>query len=369
MSELDVRWSPVDAAPQPRDDRGLLRAIARLASLAAGSCDGDDLLRELSVAAGYVMAVDGIGVMDTVPDRTVAGHVRMAHAEPFVTDLERMQEALQRGPCRDAVDRGEVVVVDDVADTRGRYGTFADRMLAAGLRSVIAVPLLSRGRTWGVLDLYRRETRAWSDADVDAARLLADVATSYLVMAADRDEARAARREYEHRSLHDGLTGLANRALLYDRIEHAVATASRHGTVVGVGFVDLDRLKVINDSLGHAAGDEVLVEVARRLGSALRAEDTLGRLAGDEFVVVWPDLPEDRGRREEVVAALTTRLHAALRDPVRAAGEPVVVTASIGVAISAGPGGLTAERLVHEADVAMYAAKEERDTAVVREVG
>jgi diguanylate cyclase (GGDEF)-like protein len=369
MSELDLRSAPGDRPAPVRDDRGLLRAIARLAGLAAATaCDSEQLLRELCVAAGHVMAVDGIGVMQTVPDRTVVGYLRVADADPAVLELERLQEALQRGPCRDSVEAADVVVVDDARHAAGRYGHFAVRMVDTGLRSMVAVPLLSRGRTWGVLDLYREGARAWSSADIDAARLLADVATSYLVLASERDDARAAQREVEHRSLHDSLTGLPNRVLLHDRIAHAAATAQRHGTTVGVAFVDLDRFKVINDSLGHAAGDEVLVEVARRLGSTIRAEDSLARLAGDEFVVLWADLPGDPSERWEVVASLTARLRDALRRPVPAAGEAVVVTASIGVTVSVAGQVTTAEQLVHEADLAMYVAKEDRDGVVVQDV-
>jgi len=367
MSQLDVRVTDPDVATTVHA-RGLLHAVARLAALASTPCDVDDLLRELLVAASSVIALDGIGVMQTVPDRTVTGRVRAAHAGPRVAELERLQEVLQRGPCRDAVDHAEVVIVDDVRDAADRYGAFGDRMVAAGLRSVVAVPLLSRGRAWGALTLYRQDAGAWTPADVDAVHLLADVVASYVVLASDRAEARAARQEVEHRSLHDSLTGLPNRVLLFDRIEQAVATAVRRGTVVGVAFVDLDRFKVINDSLGHAAGDEVLVEVARRLGSAVRSEDTLARLAGDEFVVLWQDLPQDPATRAPIVATLTARLREVLRPPVRAAGDPLSVTVSIGVAISA-PGHATrAERLVHEADISMYVAKEERDAVVVREV-
>ncbi len=367
MSDHDLvgRERPVPV----RDDRGLLRGIAHLASVATTPCDTDHLLRELCVAAGHVMAVQGVGVMQTVPDRTDVGYLRVARAEPAVAELERLQEVLQRGPCRDSVDSATVVVVDDVRDATARYGTFATRTLDAGLRSVVAVPLLSRGRSWGVLDLYRGEPRAWSPADVAAARLLADVATSYLVMAGDREEAREARREVEHRLLHDVLTGLPNRVLLHDRIEQAAAAALRHGTAVGVAFLDLDRFKVINDSLGHAAGDEVLVEVARRLRATVRAQDCLARLGGDEFVVLWSDLPPDRAERTQAVTSLTARLRAALRRPVHAAGEAVMVTASIGVTIRAGDQVTTPERLVHEADVAMYAAKEDRDAVVVRDPG
>jgi diguanylate cyclase (GGDEF)-like protein len=364
MSDLAASSvGPVVAAP-PRDDRQMLRVVSRLASLAMTPCSPDDVLRELCDVAGLVVVVDGIGVMQVVPDGST-GYARYVAAQPPVIDVEQAQEDLQRGPCRDAIDSGDVVVVEDVCTVGDRYGELSARMLDAGMCAVIAVPLLGRGRVWGTLDLYRRRPGAWADADLEAALLLAHVAVAYLVMAGDRDEARAARREVEHRSLHDSLTGIPNRVLLYDRIEHALASADRHGTVVGIAFVDLDRFKRINDTLGHAVGDEVLVEVARRLASVIRSVDTPARLAGDEFVVLLADLPAEADARGRIVAGVCERLRRVLAQPIAVAGTSVVVTASVGVVVPAGPA--TADELVHQADVAMYAAKVRRDAVVVHD--
>ncbi len=366
MSELALPATDLDAEAGVRDDRAVLRAVARLASLAATAAPPDDVLRELCTVAALVMHVDGIGVMEVPPGET-DGRARFVHADPTADAVERLQEAFQAGPCRDAIDSGDVVVVEDVGRVLDRYGELAERMLAAGLRAVLAVPLVGRGRTWGSLDLYRRDPGAWGPDDVEAARLLAEVTAAYLVMAGDRDEARRARQEVEHRALHDSLTGLANRVLLFDRIEHALTAARRHGTVVGVAFVDLDRFKAVNDMLGHAAGDDVLVKVARRLASVVRAEDTLARLAGDEFVVLIADLPADPVARARVVADVAERLRQALRPPVHVAGTPVVVTASIGVVVPRLDRTPSPEELIHEADLAMYGAKERRDAVVVHD--
>jgi diguanylate cyclase len=160
-------------------------------------------------------------------------------------------------------------------------------------------------------------------------------------------------REVElHRlAFHDGLTGLANRALFLDRLGHALDLASREGWRVSVAFLDLDGFKAVNDSLGHAAGDALLVRVAERLRGALRTSDTLARLGGDEFAVLV-----ERGDATVVAATLL----AALRTPFRIEGRTVSVAGSVGVASvepCEGSPDATAATLLHRADVAMYAVK------------
>jgi diguanylate cyclase (GGDEF)-like protein len=156
-----------------------------------------------------------------------------------------------------------------------------------------------------------------------------------------------------HAALHDPLTGLANRSLILDHLELALARAGRGTTLAAVVFFDLDGFKQINDTLGHRAGDEVLVLVAERLGPALRPADTLGRWGGDEFIVVCEDV-----ERVSDAAAIVGRIAAAFELPFTVAGTEIDVAASIGVAVSAGtdePGALIAA-----ADSAMYRAKRDR---------
>jgi diguanylate cyclase (GGDEF)-like protein len=368
MSESALATAEAEK-PAAVGHRDVLRAVARLASLATTSFVPDDALRELCRSATDLLDVDGVGAMGVVPTHVAPAYARFVHAEAPVETLERLQEALQRGPCRDAIDSGHVVALDDVGAVARRDPDFAAVMEESGMQAVMAVPLLSRGRAWGTLDLYRTRPGPWSPGEVDTARLLADVAVSYLVMAGDRDEARVAQREIEHRSMHDTLTGVPNRALFYDHVEHELAAAARHGTAVAVAFVDLDHFKRINDTVGHAAGDEVLVDVARRLGSAVRAQDTLARLAGDEFVALISDLPADHTRRTEVLTALAARLRHVLEEPVETGAVPVPVTASIGIAVCLPGRPSTAATLVHQADLAMYAAKRARDSVVVHEAG
>jgi diguanylate cyclase (GGDEF)-like protein len=152
-------------------------------------------------------------------------------------------------------------------------------------------------------------------------------------------------------ALHDGLTGLANRALFEDRLRQATARVRRHGNCVAVLFCDLDRFKHVNDVFGHAAGDEVLVAVAGRISAVLRTQDTAARLGGDEFAVLCEDV---NGTHHAL--AIAERLLAELRAPFPGV-EDVPIGGSIGVAI-AHEGTERPEALLREADAAMYRAKE-----------
>ncbi len=150
-----------------------------------------------------------------------------------------------------------------------------------------------------------------------------------------------------HDAVHDPLTGLANRTLLRDRLEQALARSKRKGGASGLLFVDLDNFKRVNDEYGHATGDAVLVELGRRLQNAVRPTDTVARLGGDEFVVVCEELDE------ETAVALGRRLHEALERPLLLDGIEHRLSASIGIALGqADPDGL-----LGNADAAVYRAK------------
>jgi diguanylate cyclase (GGDEF)-like protein len=155
----------------------------------------------------------------------------------------------------------------------------------------------------------------------------------------------------QHAATHDALTGLPNRVLLADRMSQAIARAARHEISFAVLVVDLDRFKAINDSLGHIAGDELLQEVARRLSSLLRKDDTLARLGGDEFVLVIHELSTSQDA--EVVAR---KVLSHVAQPVRLAGLDVHVSPSVGIALCPDDG-VDSETLLQHADAAMYHAK------------
>jgi diguanylate cyclase (GGDEF)-like protein len=155
----------------------------------------------------------------------------------------------------------------------------------------------------------------------------------------------------EHQARHDGLTGLANRALFRDRVDLALARTRHAPGQVAVLFVDLDGFKTVNDSLGHAAGDELLVEAAGRLAGCVRPGDTAARLGGDEFAVVLDGVPEPA-----VATQVAHRVLAALDEPFDLGAASVTCGASLGIAATSGPLD-QADTLLHNADRAMYAAK------------
>jgi diguanylate cyclase (GGDEF)-like protein len=168
----------------------------------------------------------------------------------------------------------------------------------------------------------------------------------------DLQQALASEREkLAHQALHDPLTGLPNRTLLYERATHALRSAGRGGGSIALLFVDLDGFKAVNDTFGHEAGDLLLVDVAERLTEELRPSDTAARLGGDEFIVLCEQMSEP----ERDAVAVARRLLASLRRPFALAGGQVTISASIGIAVATT--GEAPDALVSRADSAMYRAK------------
>lgn len=165
-------------------------------------------------------------------------------------------------------------------------------------------------------------------------------------------ERQAQAEQMHYMAYHDPLTGLPNRALFKDRFQHAMAVANRAQKSLGVMFIDIDRFKVINDSLGHEGGDAVLIEAAKRIRACLRASDTACRIGGDEFTVILEQLPSN-----EHAAQVANRLIQKFSEPMKVGNREIIVTASIGIAIY--PGATQdIQRLLKDADAAMHAAKE-----------
>jgi diguanylate cyclase (GGDEF)-like protein len=162
-----------------------------------------------------------------------------------------------------------------------------------------------------------------------------------------RDETRM-----RHEALHDPLTGLANRALCHDRLSHALARSGRSSADAAVLFIDLDNFKRVNDVYGHAAGDDVLIALSRRLSATVRPADTVARLGGDEFVVICEEISQ------EDAVMLGARLEEAMREPLTVDGVEHRVSASIGIALGA-DGQVSPDALLADADAASYRAKAE----------
>jgi diguanylate cyclase (GGDEF)-like protein/PAS domain S-box-containing protein len=164
-------------------------------------------------------------------------------------------------------------------------------------------------------------------------------------------ERRKLQENLEHLARHDSLTRLPNRARFYDRLKHSLELARRRGWLTGVMFIDLDRFKAVNDTLGHGVGDQLLEQVAARLAQCVRADDTVGRLGGDEFAVIRSELAQ-----EQNAGLVARKILDALGQPFQLEKHEVFVTASIGIA-TCEPGTYDADTMISNADAAMYDAK------------
>ena len=226
--------------------------------------------------------------------------------------------------------------------------------VARGLTAAMAAPVRQNGHVVGSLTVASyRPGRRYTATEQEMLLAFAEHASLALNDASAVDAMRKAFGDAVHQATHDALTGLPSRSLVIDRLDHALARAERDQRHLGVIFVDLDRFKVVNDSLGHAVGDEVLIRVADRLLAAVRPGDTVGRLAGDEFVVICEGLEGDD------VQSVARRVAEAVAVPIPLYGRETVITASIGIAESGrGTGRQRADELLRDADVAMYRAKE-----------
>ena len=168
----------------------------------------------------------------------------------------------------------------------------------------------------------------------------------------DVTERKLLQEQLAKQAFYDSLTGLANRALFHDRADHALSRVARGAKEIAVLLLDLDRFKIINDSLGHHAGDEVLVAVAKRVLTSCRTSDTVARLGGDEFIVLL-----DEDVTEQRAIGVAERILEILRQPLTCLGREVSIGASIGIAFGEGRGATSTDDLVRNADAAMYSAK------------
>ena len=243
------------------------------------------------------------------------------------------------------------------------FGTSAERMLNRTLAELVheadriayeahfSASLMGSLSTSHIGCRMMRTDGEWMRTETVATNLLADPNVNGIVLTIRDVTERVTLEEHlRHQALHDPLTGLGNRALFQDRVAHGLARAERTNDEVAVVFLDLDNFKEINDSLGHAAGDAVLVQTANRLRTCLRDSDTAARFGGDEFAIL---LEQTRGEGE--VMDVANRISAALGRPLQVEGKDVDLNASIGIA-RAQPQ-QNADEVLRNADVAMYHAK------------
>jgi diguanylate cyclase (GGDEF)-like protein/PAS domain S-box-containing protein len=262
-------------------------------------------------------------------------------------DYSRALEGVAVGPdigsCGSAAYHGKPVLAEDL-DTDPRWQPFKARPLEVGLKACWSTPIKAKdGRVIGTFAFYFRETRApsrWHQRIVDACVHLG-------ALAIERKEARA---QIARLAYHDMLTGLPNRAQLLELIDQAIADCPAEKQLALI-FLDLDHFKDVNDTLGHSAGDALLIEFTKRLRARIQPSDLLGRLSGDEFVIVLPNC--DPARASTVASNITE----ALASPLWIDNRQVSISASMGISIY--PDNATdIDTLMQQADAAMYKAKQ-----------
>jgi diguanylate cyclase (GGDEF)-like protein len=296
-----------------------------------------------------VLPVTSTGV--TLISPGMAPHY-IAASDESAMRYELLQTDIGQGPCLVAYESGEAVSIPDLGVDE-RFPLFTPAARAAGLAAVFTFPLRHGDGRLGALDLYRDTPGDLDPHDMDAAQTMADVAAAYLLNAQARDEAHATSERFQHSALHDPLTGLANRLLLQERLEHASERRKRSHTNAAILFADLDRFKHVNDTHGHQVGDQLLIAVAHRLASLVRSGDTLARFSGDEFVFLCEDLHSLADAE-----VLARRIDEAFSEPFVLTGSQLTMTVSASVGIAfAGPGEEFTNELVVQADMAMYQAK------------
>src|SRR5450755_4619825 len=255
------------------DDSDLSRVLSEFARTLTTDFPIQGILDHLVKRIVEVLPISAAGVALISP--ASPPHYSAA-SDASALRFERIQTEMGEGPCLMAYNTGEAVAVPDlVYDTR--FPTFGPPAVQAGLAAVFTFPLRHTLGRLGALDLYRDSAGDLSAFDMTNAQTLADVTTAYLLNAQARDEARATSERFRYGALHDSLTGLPNRALLHERLDHAAQRASRSHTKAGILFADLDHFKRVNDTHGHHVGDELLVAVAQRLSALVRPGDTLAR--------------------------------------------------------------------------------------------
>ncbi|WP_405135977.1 diguanylate cyclase domain-containing protein [Nocardia sp. NBC_01388] len=380
----DVVGAPVADFVEARDIPGMLERIRRLtiagtasepAELALVRCDGSTLDAEtVSVLTAWQNRLAyQVVVHDLTPQRRA--EAAQARAEQFFTTVvSQLEEGVV------VIDReGHIESANPAA--RRIFGYDADDLIGTRLDDLPLCLLDANAQpmppTWTpvIRTLATGETvtrfvfgvdrpdgqRRWLSA---SSRLLnpEDPNSPAVSSFNDITEFRASRRQLEYQATHDPLTGLANRALVLSRLAGALGT-SEDLPVSTVLFIDLDGFKIINDTLGHAIGDTVLQIVAQRLQRGLRSDDIVGRIGGDEFLVLLSGrtLGED-------LEALVTRLRQSMAEPIIARGHRIQVNASIGITPLHAGDARTPEAVLHDADIAMYRAKPpgHRDNTLTR---
>jgi diguanylate cyclase (GGDEF)-like protein len=328
-------------------DRQLADVLSEFARNMATDFPIQGILDHLVRRIVDILPVTGAGVTLISPSTTPYD---VAASDDAALCFERLQSEIGEGPCLRAYLSGQAVVIPDLR-ANDDFREFGPRAREVGLGAVFTFPLRNPEGQLGALDLYRETPGNLTPGDMEAAQTLADVTAAYLANARARSELQDASEQFHSSSLHDALTGLPNRLLLLERLEHALLRSVRSGHPVAILFVDLDRFKTVNDNHGHQVGDDLLIAVAKRMSGLIRPGDTLARLSGDEFVILCEAISE-----RLQIHLVASRIVEALAAPFALDDVVVELSASVGIAFSA-PEESDPEQLLREADIAMYQAK------------
>ncbi|TIQ40114.1 MAG: EAL domain-containing protein [Mesorhizobium sp.] len=277
-------------------------------------------------------------------------HLRHGGAPSLAKDYTTAVDGIAIGPkvgsCGTAVYRREPVIVSDIMQDP-LWEDYRHVVAPFGYRSCWSTPILShQGAVLGVFAMYSMTVREPTEAETQ----LIDFTTRIAGIAIER---KLAEDQIHFMANHDVLTGLPNRALLEDRLSQALLYAQRYERWVTVVFIDLDNFKLVNDTLGHNAGDVLLKTVANRMVECVRSTDTVVRLGGDEFVIVLFDQPTD----VDLISETLQKIRSAIAEPVHLGRHRLRATASIGIA-NYPKDGTGPDQLLANADAAMYRAKE-----------
>jgi diguanylate cyclase (GGDEF)-like protein len=320
----------------------LLEQLSKLQRAIANRAPLQEILDAVTAGAAQLLGdeVVGLRLLDTDDPR----YTLLISSSGLHPELAKRlwRTPIGSGAGGRAIVEGTLVCVTDYTGAAEAL----DELAADQLQAAMAAPVREDGQIIGSLTIGSyRPGRVYSESEQAALLNFADHVSLALTDAKTLDAVRQA--------FHDALTGLPNRALFLDRLEHALARARRGQTALAVLFVDLDRFKLINDTLGHAAGDELLVQASQRLRAAVREADTPARFGGDEFAIM---LEDNEGTPDATVVA--QRVIDTLQAPFDVSGREVFVSASVGIATSHA-GHEDAAELLRNADVAMYRAKHE----------